>query len=124
MKFFRIPLAAIPVLLMCCIKAQAANFGGPDAVENTIADDAASIPSMVEERLLEPWFKWKQELQDDTGFSFGLDYTPVYLKSNADGFSGRGQSLQRDVACLWCLGPGGAGHAEYRCLCLEGRAPS
>ena len=43
---------------------------------------------MVEERLLEPWFQWKQELQDDTGFSFGLDYTPLYLKSNADGFSG------------------------------------
>jgi porin len=67
---------------------QAANFGGPDAVENTIENDAATVPSMVEERLLEPWFKWKQELQDDSGFSFGLDYTPVYLKSSTDGFSG------------------------------------
>ena len=88
MNFIRIPLAALPIVLMCSIKAQAANFGGPDAVENTIEEDARSVPSMVEERLLEPWFQWKQELQDDTGFSFGLDYTPVYLKSSADGFSG------------------------------------
>ena len=42
--------------------AQAANFGGPDAVENTIADDAVSVKSLVDERLLEPWFQWKQGL--------------------------------------------------------------
>jgi porin len=92
MTFVIIPvrtlLVALPLLLMCSTRAQATNFGGPNATENTIEEDARRVPSMVEERLLEPWFKWKQELQDDTGFSFGLDYTPVYLKSSADGFSG------------------------------------
>ena len=81
-----------PVVVLCLMQSggnlQAKNFGGPDAVENTIEDDAARVPSMVEERLLEPWFQWKKGLQDDHGFSFGLDYTPLYLKSNADGFSG------------------------------------
>jgi porin len=69
-------------------KAQATNFGGPGAVDNTIADDAVSVMSLIEERLLEPWFEWKGGLQDDHGFSFGVDYTALYLKSNADGFSG------------------------------------
>jgi porin len=78
----------VAVMLTSARAAYAENFGGPDAVENTIADDAASRPSFVEERLLDPWFKWKQELQDDTGFSFGLDYSAVYLQSNEDGFSG------------------------------------
>ena len=68
--------------------AQAANVGGPDAVENTIADDAVSVKSLVDERLLESWFQWKQGLQDDRGFSFGFDYSPVYLQSSEDGFSG------------------------------------
>ena len=84
----QILLTSLVVMIIHTTQVQAANFGGPDAVENTIADDAATVPSMVEERLLGPWFKWKQELQDDTGFSFGLDYTPLYLKSSADGFSG------------------------------------
>ncbi|RLA42830.1 MAG: porin [Gammaproteobacteria bacterium] len=69
-------------------EAQATNFGSPDAVENTIESDAASVPSFLEERLLDPWFEWKQGLQEDTGFSFGLDYSSLYLKSNEDGFSG------------------------------------
>ncbi len=66
----------------------AENFGGPDAVENTLADDAASRPSFVEESLLQPWFDWKQGLQEDTGFSFGLDYSSLYLQSSEDGASG------------------------------------
>ena len=53
-----------------------------------IADDAASRPSFVEERLLDPWFDWKQGLQEDTGFSFGLDYSSLYLQSSEDGASG------------------------------------
>jgi len=75
-------------LLVFTELVRAANFGGPDSVENTIADDAARVPSLIRERLLGPWFQWKQGLQDDTGFSFGLDYSTVYLKSDEDGFSG------------------------------------
>lgn len=78
----------VAVVLTSPRAAYAENFGGPDAVENTIADDAASRPSFVEERLLDPWFDWKQGLQEDTGFSFGLDYSSLYLQSSEDGASG------------------------------------
>jgi len=57
-------------------------FGGPDAVENQIADDAQTVPALIKERLLEPWFEWKAALKKDTGFSFGLDYSGLYLGSD------------------------------------------
>ena len=81
-----------PVVVLClmqsCGNLQAKNFGSPNAVDNTIASDAASVPSFFEERLLDPWFDWKQGLQEDTGVSFGLDYSSLYLKSSEDGLSG------------------------------------
>ena len=40
-------LVVLPLLLMCSTRAHAANFGGPDAVENTIEEDARRVPSMV-----------------------------------------------------------------------------
>jgi porin len=57
-------------------------FGGPDSVENTIADDTASASALVEARVLDPWFEWKKGLQVDQGFSFGLDYNGLYLGAN------------------------------------------
>ncbi|RLA45039.1 MAG: hypothetical protein DRR06_08230 [Gammaproteobacteria bacterium] len=68
----------------------AENFGGPDVVGNVIADDAASKPSLVGERLLDPRFEWKQGWQEDTCFSFGLDYSSLYLQSSEDGLTGDG----------------------------------
>lgn len=69
-------------------KVQAENFGGPDAVENVIQDDSAPVKAFFEERLLQPWFEWKKGLEEDYGFSFGLDYTSLYLQSNRRGVSG------------------------------------
>jgi porin len=66
------------------------NFGSPDAVENLIADDAKSIPALVQERMLDPWFEWKGGLQERHGFSFGVDYSALYLGSD--------NSLGRDNA--------------------------
>jgi len=60
----------------------ASNFGGPGSVENTIADDAEPVPALIKERALDPWFEWKQGLQDDHGFSFGLDYNGLHLDAN------------------------------------------
>jgi porin len=57
-------------------------FGGPDAVENQIADDARPISALVEERVLDPWFEWKRGLQEDTGISLGLDYSGLGLAAN------------------------------------------
>ena len=77
-------VAAISILLSASpieaeVSGTGVDFGSPDAVENQITDDAQSIPALVKERLLDPWFKWKADLQENTGFSFGLDYSALYL---------------------------------------------
>ena len=33
---------------------------------------------------LQPWFDWKDELEAQTGFSFGLDYTALGFASKSD----------------------------------------
>jgi porin len=63
-------------------------FGGPNAVENVIEDDATSSGGLVTKRLLQSWFEQKAALQDAYGLSFGLDYTGVYLRSDTEGVSG------------------------------------
>jgi porin len=50
-------------------------WGGPNAVENQLREDAeVDRPS-----LFERWFKWKTGLTDEHGFSFSVDYSAVYL---------------------------------------------
>ena len=66
----------------------AANFGGPDAVENTIEADAGDKSAAVNERLSQDWFDWKSELQESKGISLGIDYTNAFLRSSEDGASG------------------------------------
>ncbi|MCP3687487.1 MAG: carbohydrate porin [Gammaproteobacteria bacterium] len=68
----------------------ATTFGGPDTVENTIEEDTKPTSAFVRERVLDPWFKWKEELARDSGLSFGVDYTGVYL--------GASESLGDDAA--------------------------
>lgn len=76
------------LLLSLSFPSQAANFGGPDAVENQIVEDATPKQSLIEEHLSEPWFNWKDELKESYGLSFGIDYTSVFLNSNREGSSG------------------------------------
>ena len=45
-------------------------FGGPDAVENQLAEDALH------------WDDWKKRLKADHGFSFSMDYTGVLLTAS------------------------------------------
>jgi len=59
-------------------------FGGPDAVENLIADDERLTPAMISKRLYQPWFDWKASVTERTGISFGIDYSALYLASNND----------------------------------------
>ena len=97
------------------------DFGGPDAVENLIADDDRLTPAMISKRLYQPWFDWKASVTERTGISFGLDYSALYLASNND--AGQCQRLRRHGALLRLLGPGGAWHQEHRRPGVEGRAP-
>ena len=75
-------LACLPAI------ASAANFGGPDAVDNVIEDDARSKPATITKRATQGWFDWKKKVQDEHGFSIGLDYTALNLASSEKGASG------------------------------------
>ena len=66
----------------------AQNFGGPDAVENTIEEDAKITGATIKKRATQPWFDWKAKMQQDHGFSIGVDYTALSLTSSKKGASG------------------------------------
>ena len=68
--------------------ALAENFGGPDAVENVIEDDAKITGAVVKKRITQPWFDWKAKMQKEHGFSIGVDYTALGLTSSEKGASG------------------------------------
>jgi porin len=68
--------------------AFATNFGGPNATENIIEDDARHKPATITKRLSQGWFDWKKQLQEDHGFSIGVDYTALSLTSSENGISG------------------------------------
>lgn len=87
----KLPLGAALVGMLILSNSaivNAQNFGGPDAVENRIADDAQPKQAFIQDRVLQPWFDWKQNVQEDHGFSIGLDYTSLYLNSSENGASG------------------------------------
>ncbi len=56
-------------------------FGGPDQVENQLEEDAASKEPLVQFDFLKPYLDFKERLKESLGFSFGVDYTAVYLKA-------------------------------------------
>jgi porin len=57
-------------------------LGGPDAVENQMESDRAEKDKLYELEFLKPYYDWKDRLKNETGFTFGLDYTSVYLKAS------------------------------------------
>jgi porin len=54
-------------------------WGGPDAVENQLREDA----EVDRPTLFERWFEWKDGLTERHGFSFGVDYSAVGLGSDS-----------------------------------------
>ena len=72
-------------------------FGGPDAVENKMADDNLSLS------------EWRQQMKDDHGFSFSIDYTSVVLSANetfSDSTGAGGIARAYGVWDLWNEGAG------------------
>jgi porin len=55
--------------------------GGPDRVENQIESDAAPKDPLLYSMFgfLDPWHGYKKRLNEDSGFSVGLDYSSVFL---------------------------------------------
>jgi porin len=83
------------------------DFGGPDAVENQIAEDDRLTPAMISKRLYQPWFDWKASLTDRTGISFGIDYSALYLVSNNDaGNANAGSGIVRFYGSWDLIGRG------------------
>jgi porin len=80
------PLIALFIAALIAVNATAQEsgdvqnptFGGPDAVENQLRDDAA----VDRPTLFERWFEWKGGLTEKHGFSFSLDYSAVGLGAN------------------------------------------
>jgi hypothetical protein len=57
-------------------------FGNPDSTERLLAEPRDEAPSLVATEPLQRWHAWKGELSEETGVSFGLDYSAVALGSN------------------------------------------
>jgi porin len=64
------------------------SLGGPDAVESQIESDRTEKKVLYESKLLKPYFKWQADLKEKHAFSFGIDYTGVYLETS-DSLSGK-----------------------------------
>ena len=63
-------------------------WGGPNAVENQLRDDAeVDRPS-----LFERWFEWKDGLTEKHGLSFGVDYSTAYLQADESPGDGEASS--------------------------------
>ena len=62
---------------------RSATFGGPDQVDNQIANDQASTSRLVKDRLIDPYFAWKKRLQEKRGLALSFDYSAVYWKASS-----------------------------------------
>ena len=65
------------VLISSVADAQQSGFGGPNAVENTIASDREQVDAFFTLDILDPYFEFKAGLEEDIGLSFGTDYTAL-----------------------------------------------
>jgi len=72
-------------------------FGGPDAVENQLAEDKVS------------WNDWKKWLKIEHGFGFSVDYTSVVLTANETFSDSTGAGGIARIYGAWDLWSDGAG---------------
>ena len=77
-------------------------FGGPDAVENQLADQ------------YDGWNDWKKSLKDDHGFGFSVDYTGVLLTANKTISDDTGAGGIARVYGAWDLVNEGAGALVWK----------
>ncbi len=57
-------------------------FGGPDATLNRIESDSVSTDTPLKLNFLNSWYEWKDELQEEYGLAFGVEYNTTYLRSS------------------------------------------
>ena len=73
---------------------EAPEFSGPNSVRGTLREDEAPKEKVIRfkgmDRLLKPYFDFKERLNTEHGFAFGTDYTALYQRAD--------ESLGRDSA--------------------------
>jgi porin len=57
-------------------------FGGPDSVPKTIEEDEMDKRPVFETGFLDDYHEFKKRLTERTGFSYGVDYSAVYLHAD------------------------------------------
>ena len=55
------------------------SLAGPNQVDNQIDEDAFLKHPLFDFTFLGPYLAFKERLKEDSGFSFGLDYTSLYF---------------------------------------------
>jgi porin len=58
------------------------SLAGPNQVEEQLKKDTAPKESFFDLGFMQPYFEFKKNLKENTGFDFGIDYSSVYLKAN------------------------------------------
>ena len=66
-------------------------------MDNLLESDRAVERGLYESRLLQPYYQWQTQLREDHGFSFGADYTSVYLRGT-DSLPGTSKEASSGVA--------------------------
>ena len=71
-------------------------FGGPDQVENQLAEDEKPKQPFFELGFMQPYFDFKNDLKEKTGFGYGLDYSTAYFSANKSmGYRNAGSGMVR-----------------------------
>lgn len=87
--------------------SQTRGFGGPDAVENLIRSDRQQTDALFELDFLDPWFAFKEELLEDTGLFFSIDYSSIGFKAtDSPGEDGASSGMFRVFGAWELIGRG------------------
>ncbi len=118
-------LGLIAALLLSCVpgwaeseagsaEKQPPKFGGPDAVETIMEEDAEEERPIFETGFLDPYHEWKKRYAERTGVNYGVDYSSVFLRAsespNKDGASG---GMIRFYGSLDAVGRGSANTGAF-----------
>ena len=59
------------------------SLAGPDQVDNQLATDAQPKDPLINFGFLDGYFAFKDDLKEDSGFGFGVDYTATYFGASS-----------------------------------------
>ena len=95
-------------------KKDGSGFAGPDQVERQLQDDNEAKESFSELDFIKPYFDFKKNLKENSGFNYGLDYTAAYFSADKSmGESSAGSGMVR-LYGSWDLIGKGEGNAGFR----------